>query len=328
MLKKIAFKLIGKIALMILSAIISLFLVVWAGLWIARAVVYPDYLANKETVCTIPGLNDGFVPQGLSHTEDGTYIFTGYVGNTHELAIYLVKDDVAKEIIPVKADGSRWSGHGGGTAVAGNLLYVANEKSEVLMFNLSALESAKDGDKVENLDSFMVTTNASFCFVDGNNLYIGEFYRPVDYETKAEHAYTTPAGDEHHAWVCRYTLTSEGFVENETPNQVISVKEQVQGFAVKDDVYMISRSWGVSTSKLDFYEGLKDSETTVTINDTEVPLYYLDSSNQTKTLDMPAFSEDLTIIGDRVLISFESACNKYIIGKLFGANKLISYPIP
>ena len=115
---------------------------------------------------------------------------------------------------------------------------------------------------------------------------------------------------------------------NWTPNQIISVRDQVQGFAVKDDVYMLSSSWGVSTSTLDFYKGLTDSNTTVTVNNREVPLFYLDSSNHTKTVDMPAFSEDLTVIGDRVLISFESACNKYVIGKLFGANKLVSYPIP
>ena len=42
---------------------------------------------------------------------------------------------------------------------------------------------------------------------------------------------------------------------------------------------------------------------------------------------MPAFSEGLDIVGDRVIISFESACNKYIVGKLFFANKVVSYPI-
>jgi hypothetical protein len=150
----------------------------------------------------------------------------------------------------------------------------------------------------------------------------------VDYETKPEHAYTTPAGDEHHAWVCRYALDSEGFIESHTPTQVISIREQVQGFAVKDDVYMLSSSWGISTSKLDFYKGLANSNTAVTVNNSQVPLYYLDSSNHTQTVDMPAFSEDLTVIDDYILVSFESACNKYVIGKFFGANKLIAYPIP
>ena len=59
----------------------------------------------------------------------------------------------------------------------------------------------------------------------------------------------------------------------------------------------------------------------------DVPLYYLDSSNHQKTVKMPAFSEDLDVVGDRVIVSFESACNKYVVGKLFFADKVISYPI-
>jgi hypothetical protein len=42
---------------------------------------------------------------------------------------------------------------------------------------------------------------------------------------------------------------------------------------------------------------------------------------------MPAMSEGLDIVGDRVVILFESACNKYLFGKLFFADKLVSYPI-
>ena len=321
-------KKIGMIALLVLGTLLLLVLIAWGGLWIARAMIYSDYIQNKETVCKIPGLSEGFVPQGLTQDGEDRYIFTGYVGDTHEMAIYVSINGESKEIIPVDADGNRWSGHGGGAAVAGNFLYVANEATEVVMFNLSQIMTANDGDKVQDLLSFNCLTNASFCFVDGNNLYIGEFFRAGDYDTKPEHAYTTPAGDEHHAWVCRYALDSEGMMTSNTPAEIISVREQVQGFAVKDDVYMLSSSWGVSTSKLDFYKGLKDSGKTVTVNNTELPLSYLDSSNHTKTLDMPAFSEDLTVDGDRVLVSFESACNKYIIGKFFFADKLISYPIP
>ena len=328
MKKKFPAKKIGMISLIVLSAIVALFLLVWAGLWIARAIVYSDYIKNKETVCKIPGLSEGFVPQGLTHTEDGAYIFTGYVGDTNELAIYFVKDGKSTEIIPVDEEGKRWSGHGGGVAVANNFVYIANENSQLLQFSLFNLETAKDGEKVEHMAAVTLNNNASFCFVDGESLYVGEFYRAGDYETQADHAYTTPAGDEHRAWICRYALDSEGFVANWTPNRVISVRDQVQGFAIKDDVYMLSSSWAVTSSKLDFYKGLTNSNTTVSINGRDVPIFYLDSSNHTKTLDMPAFSEDLTVVGDRVLVSFESACNKYVVGKFFFANKMISYPIP
>jgi hypothetical protein len=121
-----------KITVIVLASILALVLLVWGGLWVARAIVYRDYLAEKETVCKIPALGDGFVPQGLSTAEDGVYLHS---------------------------------------------------------------------------------------------------------------------------------------------------------------------------------------------------LYYLDSTNYDKTVKLPAFSEGLAIEGDRVLINFELACNKYIVGKLFFANKIVSYPI-
>jgi hypothetical protein len=66
---------------------------------------------------------------------------------------------------------------------------------------------------------------------------------------------------------------------------------------------------------------------TISISGKEVPLYYLDSSNHLKTVNMPAFSEGLDIVGDRVIISFESACNKYFFGKFFFATDVASYPV-
>jgi hypothetical protein len=42
---------------------------------------------------------------------------------------------------------------------------------------------------------------------------------------------------------------------------------------------------------------------------------------------MPVFSEGLSIKDGKIVISFESACNKYVIGKLFFATKVVSYPV-
>ena len=48
-----------------------------------------------------------------------------------------------------------------------------------------------------------------------------------------------------------------------------------------------------------------------------------------KSMAMPAFSEGLAILNDgRVAVSFESACNKYIIGKLFFATNVVAFQVP
>jgi len=317
-------KKLGKILLIALASIVALLLLVWVGLWIARAIVYHDYVSNKETESKIPALGDGFVPQGLACAEDGVYLHSGYNGDAMEIHVTIGKE--AKEIVPVDQDGKVWEGHGGGISRAGAFVYVAND-GMLIIFDYDTLRNAKDGDRVASIGTFDVDTDASFCFADDKHIYVGEFYRPVVYETDPGQHYTTPNGDENRAIVSCYALLEDGSIADQYPTYSISIRSQVQGFAVKDDLFILSSSWGVSTSKLDFYRGLGDGGATISISGKEVPLYYLDSSNHEKTVDMPAFSEGLDIVGDRVIISFESACNKYIVGKLFFANKVVSYPL-
>lgn len=308
----------------IFCVLLLLFIVLWTGLQIVKCIVYPDYLANRKFEEKIPGLDEGFVPQGLSYDGEGGYIHSGYHGKL--MSLYLVTGDESKQILPVDESGTLWEGHGGGVARAGDYVYVASE-SKLIIFRYADLKSAKDGDRVASIGTFAVDTEASFCFADENCIYVGEFYRPVDYETDPTHHVTTPSGDAHKALVSCYPLAEDGSIADVYPLYSISIRDQVQGFAIKGDTVILSSSWGLSSSKLDFYNGMTHDGTMIDVSGKSVPLYHLDSSTHVKTVDMPSFSEGLAIVGDRVVISFESACNKYIIGKLFFANRLVSYPI-
>ena len=318
-------KTIGSVLLHLLFSLLLLLLVAWIGLLVAKLIVYPDYMDNKETVCTIPGIHEGYVPQGLDHVEGDTYLFSGYHGD-NMLSLYLSQDGVGKQILPVDENGKDLVGHGGGITSAKDFVYIASE-AKLYIFSLSELKNAADGGKVSPIGIFPVDTEASFCFANETHIYVGEFYKAEDYEIDPSHAYTTPAGDEHRALISCYPLNEDGSIADAYPLFSISVTSWVQGFAFKGDTYIVSRSWGLNSSTLEFYEGLKDSGKTIGVSGKDVPLYYLDSSNHKKTLKMPAFSEDLDIVGDRVIVSFESACNKYVVGKLFFADKVISYPI-
>ena len=319
-------KKLGKILLIALISLVTLLLVVWVGLWIARGIAYNDYISHKETESKIPALDKGFVPQGLAHAENDIFLHSGYSSKSDAMEIHITIGKEEKQIIPVDKNGKIWEGHGGGISRAGDYVYVAND-GMLIIFRYEDLLSAKDKDCVQSIGTFDVDTNASFCFADDNHIYVGEFYRPVVYETDPAQHYTTPSGDENKAIVSCYALRDDGSLADKYPIYSISIRSQVQGFAVKDNVFILSSSWGVSSSKLDFYRGLGFDGDTISISGMEVPLYYLDSSNHVKTVSMPAFSEGLDIIDNRIIISFESACDKYIIGKLFFANKVVSYPI-
>lgn len=328
-------KWILKLICILLASVIALFLLAWGGLHIAKLFMYPNYYTEGEVVSKIPALNDGFVPQGLDYdSQTDTYIHSGYNGEKAEL--YLVTGDEVKSIVLLTQEGEQAKGHAGGVTRVEDYLYISDNHAEgdgkvgyLRIYRFSDIWNAKNGDSVKAIGQFTVDTSASFCFSDDNYIYVGEFYRPEAYETKPEHYFTTPAGDENKAILSAFPLADDGSIaEDAKPAFSVSITSQVQGFAVTPEgKVMLSRSWGLTNSYLEFHEGWKDSGTTINTMGVDVPLYYLDSSTRSDNMPMPSFSEGLTLVDGKVAVSFESACNKYIIGKLFFANKVIAFPI-
>ena len=329
------FKRILKLFCILLTSVLALVLLVLGGLHAARFIIYPDYYAQGEAISKIPALYQGFVPQGLSyHPQTDTYFHSGYNGENIEL--YLVNGDAVREIVLLTLDGVQATGHGDGVAIEGDYLYIADctghSEQRVGFLRVYCLEDilkAKDGDAIREIDHVILDTPASFCFSDGNYIYVGEFYRADNYETVEHHHLTTPAGDENKAIFIALPLGENGSITEDTkPEFAVSITSLVQGIAVTENgTVMLSRSWGLNNSHIEFHDGWKDSGKEIAIGDNDLPLYYLDSSTMTKDLIMPAFSEALVIIDDKVAVSFESACNKYIVGKFFFANKVIAFPI-
>ena len=329
------FKVILKIFCIVLASVLALVLLAWGGLHVAKFIIYPDYFAQGESISKIPALDKGFVPQGLDYDpETDTYIHSGYNGEKAEL--YLVTGKTTKAIVLLTPDGEQAKGHAGGVTRAGDYLYISDNEKEgdgklgyLRVYRFSDIWNTKDGDSVKAIGHFEVDTSASFCFSDDDYIYVGEFYRPEAYETKKEHYFTTPAGDENKAILSAFPLSEDGSIaEGTKPEFCVSITSQVQGFAVTEDgKVMLSRSWGLTPSYMEFHEGWKDSGKTINTMDVDVPLYYLDSTTRTENMKMPCFSEGLTFVDGKVAVSFESACNKYIVGKFFFANKVKAFEI-
>ena len=186
---------------------------------------------------------------------------------------------------------------------------------------------------------FHVDNNAAYCYSDGTYLYVGEFYRAGNYETDKSHYYTTPHGDANKAIVSAYKLDSDGLMAPQGvqpyPEYSISVTGLVQGFATENGTFVLSRSYGLANSALEYHSAPKESGKTITVQfkknpdaeKKEIPLYYLDTTTLYKSLTLPSFSEDVTIVDGRVAVTNEASANKYFVGKLFGAHKVYSYPL-
>lgn len=325
-----------KIIGIVLATLAGLFLLLYFIFFLVGLAKYGDARAARQYVCAIPEINSGWAPQGIAYTGD-SYIQTGYDGDGH-VVMFIGNGKSFKRIVPADADGKTAKGHGGGVACTKNNVYIANDY-KLLRFNLDELKAAKSGSKVAAAQIIPVDNCAAYCFSDENYLYVGEFYRAKDYPTEKSHHYTTPENENNKAIVSCYKLDEQGMICAEGvqpyPEYCISVTGTVQGFATKDGVYMLSRSYGLTDSQLQYHTAPIDGGAKITVSfennktapEKQVPLYYLGGKTLFKTLKLPAFAEDVTVVNDRLVVTNEASANKYFIGKLFNANKVYSYPI-
>ncbi len=322
------------IVLMIVSILIGLFLNIYLVMAIIRSAAYGESMKLREYVCTIPEIGSGYTPQGIGYSaENDLYVMTGYAKD-NESVMYIVKDDVPTRVYLADENGDAVKGHAGGVTCEKDYVYLANGNG-LRIYKLSDLVAANGTERVKSIGVKPVAVGAAYVHSDGLNLYVGEFYRSGNYETNPAHHYTTPNGETNKAIITCYPLNADGSIYGDIPIYAVSVPDLVQGAVVKNGKYILSRSYGLKNSKLDYYGTPVYTKSTVTLDfpsseelgKADVPLYYLDETVLEKRITLPAFSEDITIKDDRVIVTNESACNKYIVGKLFGGNKVYSYPL-
>ena len=115
------------------------------------------YYHKSERAFKIPGLGDGFVPQGIDYdTERNTYLVTGYDKAGGQSPLYLVGDDgkLQKTLHYTLADGTAYTGHAGGIAVGGDFVYLAGgADATVHVFARADLEKTQDGGAITAVGS-------------------------------------------------------------------------------------------------------------------------------------------------------------------------------
>ena len=315
-MKKI-FIIAGKSALFTILGAIALVLLVIIGLNIAKFFIYSEYYSIKTNVCKNPGLNDGFVCQGIAVSEEnGAILVCGYMKDKSNSRIYVTDYDSNSYYVELTRDGEKYTGHAGGLAITGDTVYIANAK-KIYSFPLQNVLSANNGDIVDIGSGTKVNTNASFVYTDEEYLYVGEFHDGGKYVIE-NHENETAEGT-HFAICTKYALN-----DLETPVAVYTLRNNVQGicFTPKGKVVM-STSYGLTDTVYYIYDLNSVTDSGVTFDG--APVYYLD--NLEKEIHGPAMGEDLDYYDGKIITLTESASTKYIFGKLFGATKIVGLDI-
>lgn len=299
-------------AMIITCSIIAGILLIYGCLQLfGVSVFYPEFSSSSENACRIPGLDDGFIPQGVTSFEGESEIFVcGYMQKAGNSRIYRIAEDGSVvKILLQREDGTDYKGHAGGITAAGNYVYVSNA-SKIFVIEKETLLAAKDGDTVRFAGYFPVTCRSSFCSSDGSYLYVGE-YHADGYETEDSHIINTSDGGTYAAFVYAYALSDEGefgIADKAKADKIYSVCDAVQGFAIlPDGRAALSCSSGASDSKLRLYDVKGDPDGTAE----GLPLYVLDAKRHISDLRMPHMSEDIECRGGKLLVGFEAGAKKY-----------------
>lgn len=314
------FRTLFRIIFGIIGTAVGLVVLLWLAGSLGKFVIYNEYYQMESNVTVNPGLEDGFVCQGLAAVESqGKILVSGYMDDDSNSRIYIV-DIESGEYYHVKLTrngGDTFTGHSGGIATSGVYVYLASG-SKLYTFNINSLLNAANGDLVDIGSGVPVNNAASFVYCDEDYIYVGDFHATSGNYYK-EH--TLDSGKTVNGIVSRYHHRDIRSYDGEnapSPDRIYTVREKVQGICfTPDGKIVLSTSHGrFNSSNFYVYNQADCTDSGETLDG--VPVYsFGECQNEIKA---PAMSEDLDWYDGKVITIYESASNKYFYGKFFFAD--------
>ncbi len=321
---------IVKTAAKLFAVIVFTALLVFGAIILGLRIKHLDFYGSTFKEFEVPGLNDGFVPQGLDYCgQQSVFLISGYESGSNKAMVYAVTPNGNFRGFSLKsADGETLVCHSGGISHTEKYVYVVGG-GKCYVFPFAGFFSDDDTSvtAVQSFDSF---NRASFCCCDNDYLYIGEYYYPIGYGTDASHHVTTPAGDKNKAVITAFRVEDSSPVGvNANPAFAVSTTERIQGMCFSKDKVFLSASSAFRGSQIYVYDysGAKESVGSLSIDGCEIPLYYLDSGNLISTTEVLPKSEGIIILGDRLYMLFESASRRFMYGRLLDGQYVYSAPM-
>lgn len=284
-----------------------------------------DYESYTEYPCQVPGLQDGFIPQGICFVENlGMFAISGYMpndadGNKQNSRIYFVNPETDESKMFIIDD---FTGHAGGIACHENDLWISSGGSsssngKIYHFTLDMF-AGESGSTVSFDGYFSVPVKGSVLYCDGEKLWVSEFYNNDKDNNKVNEAHHYGSN---HAWSCGYDLpvnVDYSAKEKLVPDIVISIPDKVQGMSVTADGEVIfSTSYGRrNNSKMYVFENYTEWDTnTVNVFDSDVTLYVSKKKNRIISFKMPTLMEGIDYHNGKLYIIFESSAETYADAK-------------
>ena len=281
----------------------------------ASAAAYSKFREMGELSVLIPGLKEGFVPQGITYlSKDDALLFAGYSGgkeNSALLAVSRKTGELLKQVKLNNVDGSAYTGHAGGVCATETDIYVSNAH-KLYRISLETYEKLSAVSHCSFEQEIPVPVNSSYCSYADGILWVGEFQYGGDYPTDASHRVSTKDGLQR-AWNCGYRVDeSQDF---SAPDYILSITERIQGMTTLDGKIYLSQSYGRKNDSVIYrYSDVLSSAPaqTVELSGKEIPLWILDSTVRETALMCPPMTECLCAIDGGIFVVFESGAKTYM----------------
>ena len=285
-----------------------------------------DFYATSQEGFVIPGLKEGFVPQGIFYEKDhDIFLISGYYKEKAQPSRVILVDgegNFIKSVGCLTQKGKNATGHFGGVAVFKDNVYVATT-SVTHVLSLEDILNAEDDSYVPIKQELYTDTTCSYVNVCDGVLYIGEFTDINFTDMKeATNIYKAKNGEVYYSRVNAFILDEnapwgikadridkEG---NIVPDFALTSPFKVQGICILLDgkiVYTAS-STAVTNSRVYLYEDVTKGEPDeiIKVADKDVPLYYCQKKDRIAQYRAPTYIEESTIYPDGTIYTItESA---------------------
>ena len=288
------------------------------------------FLKKAEPGFVIPGLAEGYIPQGVCYDDaHGCYLISGYFEDDTPSRLCLVRGDgvFLKSVEVLTPGGKRSTGHFGGIAVFGDLIYLANTDN-LYILHLSALQEAEDCVRADvSLQTCLPATSGAE--VADGVLWLTQFHENSGKSAKAaETVYTTKGGHKLYAradgyvldptapWGIREANLAQGVAY---PDKAIAIPPEVQGMTfAPDGTLVFACSYGRTVrSFVLLYEDVtaRRPDETLTMGNALVPLYECRLRDRKATVTAPPMLQEVCVDPHgRLCFLSEAGAAKYRCG--------------
>lgn len=290
-----------------------------------------EFNKHSEEGFIIPGLYEGFIPQGIFYEEENDiFLISGYYKDKVQPSRVIVVDgegNFVKSVGCLTLKGNKATGHFGGIAAFKDNVYVATT-SVTHVLSLPEILSAEDDSYVHIQKELYTDTTCSYVNVCDGVLYIGEFTDiTIDDVKGATNIYTSKLGEKFFSRCNAFILDENGVCGikadrideegNLTPDFAVTTPFKIQGMTRLNDGSFVftASSTAITNSRVYKYRDVTKGEPDeiIEVNGVDVPLYYCDMFDKTGSYRVPTYLEEVTLYKDgSVYIITESAASAYI----------------